>query len=262
MTPDEQAFLGAICAQPDDDTVRLVYADWLEEHGHPARAAFIRGEVELANTPPGTDADERRRAVLFLRRDELWKAHGAKWLEPFSPFARKESFDRGFVQSVEVPANLFLQHAERWFAVTPLTRVKFTTCRIWDQVCGVYAWWTEPLFKSPLLSRLERIDLEGLELSARDVELLAAHPDLSRLRELTLADNEIGSEGAIVLANMRQLGRLESLDVRGNRITDRGARALAQSEHLGKLKELRITKNSIRDRNWAVLEGRFGNALS
>ncbi|MDY3560908.1 TIGR02996 domain-containing protein [Gemmata sp. JC673] len=259
---DESAFLRLICEQPDDDTVRLVYADWLEEHGQTARAAYIRGEVELANTPPGTDADERRRAVLFARRAELLKAHGAQWLESFIPFARKESFARGFVQTVEVPANLFLQHAERWFALTPLTRVKFTTCRIWDQVSGAYSWWTEPLFKSPLLSRLERIDMEGLELTARDLKLLGEHPDLSRLRELFLADNEIGSEGAVVLANMPQLRALESLDVRGNRITDRGARALAQSEHLGKLKELRITKNSIRDRNWAVLEERFGNALS
>lgn len=261
MTPDEQSFLSAICEQPDDDTVRLVYADWLEEHGRAERAAFIRAEVELSNTPPGIDEDERRRAVLFARRKELLKTHAAEWLEPFSPFARPDSFHRGFVRSVEVPANLFLQHAERWFALTPLTRVKFTTCRIWDQVCGVYAWWTEPLFKSPLLSRLEHIDLEGLELNALDVEALAVHPDLSRLRELVLADNAIGSEGAILLANMPQLRGLEALDVRGNRITDRGARALAQSDFLGRLKELRVTKNSIRDRNWAVLEGRFGNAL-
>ena len=222
MSPDEQSFLSAICDRPDDDTVRLVYADWLEESGQPARGEFIRGQVELAGLPPGTPADERRRAALFAREAELWKAHGAKWLEPFRPYARRDSFSRGFVQRVEVPANLFLQNAERWFALTPLTRVKFTPCRVWDQVRGVY----------------------------------------TRLRELVLADNEIGSEGARVLAGMRQLGGLESLDVRGNRITDRGARSLAQSEHLGRLRELRITKNAIRDRNWAVLEGRFGNALS
>jgi uncharacterized protein (TIGR02996 family) len=28
-----QAFLDAIIADPDDDAVRLIYADWLEEHG-------------------------------------------------------------------------------------------------------------------------------------------------------------------------------------------------------------------------------------
>ena len=41
-------FLEAICATPQDDTPRLVYADWLDEHGDPARAEFIRVQVELA----------------------------------------------------------------------------------------------------------------------------------------------------------------------------------------------------------------------
>lgn len=37
-----------ICANRDDDTVRLAYADWLEENGDGDRAAFIRLQVELA----------------------------------------------------------------------------------------------------------------------------------------------------------------------------------------------------------------------
>ncbi len=41
--PDEQAaLLAVIVAQPDDDTARLVYADWLQEHGDEEQAAFIR----------------------------------------------------------------------------------------------------------------------------------------------------------------------------------------------------------------------------
>ena len=44
---DEQALLRAIRAAPEDDTVRLVYADWLEENGQPERAEFIRLECEL-----------------------------------------------------------------------------------------------------------------------------------------------------------------------------------------------------------------------
>ena len=44
---DEAAFLKAIQDNPKDDTVRLVYADWLDEHGDP-RAEFIRLRQELA----------------------------------------------------------------------------------------------------------------------------------------------------------------------------------------------------------------------
>lgn len=45
---DEAAFLAAITAAPDDDTPRLVFADWLEEHGQGPRAAFIRRQCEAA----------------------------------------------------------------------------------------------------------------------------------------------------------------------------------------------------------------------
>ena len=37
--PDHADFLRAICEQPDDDTPRLAYADWLEETGTDADRA-------------------------------------------------------------------------------------------------------------------------------------------------------------------------------------------------------------------------------
>src|SRR2546430_151755 len=44
--------LAAVCAAPEDDDPRLVYADWLEEHGQAqaqcARAEFIRLQIALA----------------------------------------------------------------------------------------------------------------------------------------------------------------------------------------------------------------------
>jgi uncharacterized protein (TIGR02996 family) len=45
---DELALLAAVLASPGDDTPRLVYADWLDEHGNPERAEFIRMQCELA----------------------------------------------------------------------------------------------------------------------------------------------------------------------------------------------------------------------
>ena len=49
---DRDALLAAIRAHPDEDTPRLVYADYLEENDDRARAAFIRTQVESARTPP------------------------------------------------------------------------------------------------------------------------------------------------------------------------------------------------------------------
>lgn len=49
---DRDALIAGICALPDEDTPRLAFADYLDEFGEPARAAFVRGQVELAHTPP------------------------------------------------------------------------------------------------------------------------------------------------------------------------------------------------------------------
>ena len=42
---EEAAFLQAISAAPEDDTARLVYADWLDDRSDP-RAAYVRLEVK------------------------------------------------------------------------------------------------------------------------------------------------------------------------------------------------------------------------
>src|SRR5262245_38486286 len=81
----EEGFLRAIAAEPGDDTVRLVYADWLEERGDP-RAEFLRLEHKLG---PGPRLDPRRLVLAdrleergepradflrFLREVDPWRA--------------------------------------------------------------------------------------------------------------------------------------------------------------------------------------------
>jgi uncharacterized protein (TIGR02996 family) len=66
---DETALLRAIGLHPEEDTPRLVYADWLEEHGSGARAEFIRLSCELARME---DEDTPGRALrdFLLDKDE------------------------------------------------------------------------------------------------------------------------------------------------------------------------------------------------
>jgi uncharacterized protein (TIGR02996 family) len=73
----ETAFLRAIREAPDDDAPRLVYADWLTDHGDEsgrARADLIRVQCELARL----DADDPRRGGLAAREAALLDAH-ADW---------------------------------------------------------------------------------------------------------------------------------------------------------------------------------------
>ncbi len=46
---EKQAFLNAIIDEPDDDALRLIYADWLDDHDEPERAEFIRAQCDLAS---------------------------------------------------------------------------------------------------------------------------------------------------------------------------------------------------------------------
>ena len=66
----ELALRAAITDFPDEDTPRLIYADWLDETERPERAEFIRLQIELEQTPTN---DPRRtgrgnRASLAFRR--------------------------------------------------------------------------------------------------------------------------------------------------------------------------------------------------
>src|SRR5262249_9709898 len=67
-----EPFLRAICAAPDDDAPRLVFADWLDENAEPERAEFIRLQVRLAREPDTTEFD--------LQCEELLRTKWTKWI--------------------------------------------------------------------------------------------------------------------------------------------------------------------------------------
>jgi uncharacterized protein (TIGR02996 family) len=87
------AFLKAIIENPDDDAIRLVYCDWLEEHGQPDRAAFIRVQCELARLP---ECDPRR-PVLEARERALLARQG-QWLGRLNSPLLHWRFRRGLVE--------------------------------------------------------------------------------------------------------------------------------------------------------------------
>src|SRR5437879_720363 len=71
----EDAFLADILEHPDDDTPRLVYADWLDEHGQAERAEFIRVQCELERMPEGNPT----RLALEDRAAELERGWAPTW---------------------------------------------------------------------------------------------------------------------------------------------------------------------------------------
>src|SRR5581483_4113131 len=98
------ALLQAIIESPDDDTPRLVYADYLEEHGQTDRAEFIRVQLDLARLPDSPDSDERREA-LAAREQALLKKYGEQWayevLSPVTGMVTSWWFRRGFLNELQ-----------------------------------------------------------------------------------------------------------------------------------------------------------------
>ncbi len=107
----------AILDDPDNDTPRLVYADWLEENGNADRAEFIRVQCELATIA----GDHPSRRTLMIREDELLVQHGETWRQDVAKWARRNSrFSRGFIASIRCTPKQFLKGGNGLVQRTPL----------------------------------------------------------------------------------------------------------------------------------------------
>src|SRR5262245_61532274 len=99
--PDEQAaLLAAIVAQPDENSVRLIYADWLQENGDEEQAKFIRDSIKLEWLHIQED-DKRQR--ISTRLEGLAEQHGKRWLEAIGVMHAEPVFERGFPDIVTYP---------------------------------------------------------------------------------------------------------------------------------------------------------------
>ncbi len=114
------ALLKSVLASPDDDLPRLVYADWLDEHGDPDRAEFIRTQIELANLP---DYDPRFRA-LEDREHELLNEHEQGWLGVTAVGLHEWEWRRGFVDEIATNCVRLCEPISGFTAEHPVTQVR------------------------------------------------------------------------------------------------------------------------------------------
>jgi uncharacterized protein (TIGR02996 family) len=252
--PGHEPLLRAICDDPDDTTLRLAYADWLEEHDQPERAEFVRVQCRLAalgfgpitarfglkNAERLASGRSGETAGLLRRQAELWEAHRDAWLAELPELPGSAvSFDRGFAAlvTIEHPGGL-VRNGARLFRVAPVTRMAFRDCmpdgveltliQPWsDAVRGVSVWWprapsgagnriAEVLGRSEFLTRLRDLSLTGIALTNVGAHELALAPFVRQLERIDLAGNQIGDAGALALARAIDPARLRVLDLSGN----------------------------------------------
>lgn len=90
---EEAGLLQAILEDPDCDTPRLIYADWLDDRSDP-RGEFIRVQCELISLK----RDDPRRQALRERERALLHEHEATWRSTLPPGLSHMPFVRGFVE--------------------------------------------------------------------------------------------------------------------------------------------------------------------
>jgi uncharacterized protein (TIGR02996 family) len=206
---EQDALLEAICAAPADDTPRLVYADWLDEHGEPEHAEFIRVQIELHNRP---DTGRKR---LEGRASEAWKKLKRKWRDLFAPPAlfRKADCRRGFPSGTvegtrEMPVERYVALSADLWPRLPLRDVHLRcagpvpdallACAHLRRLTG-FAVWNNPswdvvlpegfvvrLFSYNLFERLAVLRVGRVPLSRRVVDALRAAPYLRQLRRFDI----------------------------------------------------------------------------
>lgn len=274
MTDDADALLRAVLTAPDDDAPRLVYADWLDEHGDPARAAFIRAQVELAR--PSTDRS--RRQHLVQTEQTLLRANGSDWSAWLPPWVQEREFRRGFVEAIRCEASDFISRADEVRLRTPLSAVRvggnedlavpLFRSRALDGLRALTvsvqvptgAW--QYLAICPYLGRLRQLTLNSKGPPGEMIEALVGSAILPALRVLRLPWCTLGDEHSARLVGHPWVARLRALDLRDNFITAEGGQAIAESPHLDRLASLNLRGNPVAD-TWVaeMLRRRFGGRV-
>jgi uncharacterized protein (TIGR02996 family) len=276
--PEVLAFLADVKEHPQEDGLRLIFADWLEENGDAldqARAELIRCQVELARLPP--EAPER--AAHGRRARALQQTHGKAWLGPLEGWLSHWSCQRGLL-SVYLSADQLRSHALVGLAATEtwawVDEVYVTTAGDNDVArLGQTALLSavvslgfrggnlgpagaQALGKLPLVARLHRLDLDHNHIGDRGLAALLASPHLGQLRTLELAGADLTAEAGGHLARAPSLARLERLSLWGNQLGNDGAEALARSEHLRHLRQVDLRGNAISDAGAAAIASAAG----
>ena len=205
-------FLREIKEHPDDDTPRLILADWLQDQGDP-RGEFVHLQVvraRLAETDPRYKQIHRRELQILDR-------HFPQWLGPLIDPVRRWECWRGLIR-LEARAERLLDHG--------LTGLVDDEIFLWVEELRLED--ARPhhltqLAESPLLEQLSTLDLTENRIADAGLARLLASPYLGSLRELRLEGNRISGQGAARLAHCAGLARLQVLDLGRNRLGDAGA---------------------------------------
>jgi uncharacterized protein (TIGR02996 family) len=219
---DRDALLRAICESPDDDAPRLIYADWLDEHGDPRQAEFIRVQIELAQLP----STDRAGHPLAAREQALWRDL-RKWRYVLGDWLSLyiQTFERGFDTLWRGSVPSFLDAAPQLWRKGPIRVLALT-------------------FGSPA--------------PGGSGGVVATVPILGKMREVRLRGPEVTDEWVADLVRSPHATGWRMFEISGEAVTDRTCAALANSPLAASGCTVNLYSPRISPAGRAALEAAFG----
>lgn len=246
---DEEALLAAIAAHPEEDTPRLAFADWLDEHNQPIRAEFIRVQIAVKALAELPSVEQGKQIHLFRRQQEILDDHLADLIGPLADDLGYFDviFDRGFVAELRLDAGRLLKQAAAIRVLRPLPEIK-----VWD-----VAWWLRheeeiaaDLKLATSIEMQSERPRELAELGSDGITTFTSRGPWRRLRRLALQRCAIGDEGLTGVAGNTEFDPfpvLDDLDLTANGLTTEGVRTLTRSPLWPRLGKLVLRGNPLGD---------------
>jgi uncharacterized protein (TIGR02996 family) len=241
---DRAALASAILDNLAADTPRLVFADWLDEHGEAPRAEFIRAQIAAASLP--ADSAPARRAA------ELLAAHGPAWATELGLPPFYDDYVRGVLTNVDATHRMLPAWAPA------LQRVPFTVKLLvsWAVAPDVPATpeWMAQFAANPALRAVTEIGSETGGLGAALFVPLMRSPHLRNVWKIRMFEDNIGAAGVRAIAEspspfvLRSLGLNSGIgDPHNGNAADslEAVRVLASHPRFASLTELDLPFNAL-----------------
>ena|SRR6266545_201991 len=269
---DRDILYRAILDSPEDDTLRLVYADALEESGDPRRAAFVRAQVALSHLPEYDPLWVRARAQGQGRTfDPRWTLElelpdGFDWA--------RDPFRRGLPGAVQArDGATFVAHADELFLRYPIESLELLVVRPQDTkefpecswltrltslslVQGAGGEMVRRLLASPQFTRLTELRVGSQLTTPATVGAIVRSRVFKQLTSLGVrSDQRDGGQLAGELARLARPPRLKKLDLSGNQLRAQALAPLVASEAVAAVEDLDLSDNNLGADGVAVVAG-------
>jgi uncharacterized protein (TIGR02996 family) len=268
VRPEVMAFLDDIKANIDDDTPRLILADWLSEHDDP-RGDFIRCQCQreaLPNYHPLRETLRQRELALERQCEDQWlgplrphlhiRSPGqnqdwvfvrgmlhlhiiGKLLKPETSRVLWDNDESAWIEHVHLAA-----HEERgeplqandWLALQAVPSLVLRYLNLED---------IQSLAKCRIPLAANRLDLAGCHLTDEFLQPLTRSATFPRLTFLNLDGNLLTRTSVAALDAATGMPALSAVRLACNALASDGTRILAASRLVRQLEQLDLSRNFV-----------------